>query len=93
MEDTIYRIELIRRLTQPRHTAFRTRRGYAGCHHRGRLREIAVREDKPPPAGTIIPHRGRLNALVQKAADFALMREIGGFFCFEPYCRCRGPPV
>lgn len=93
MAQAIYRIKLFRRLTQPRHTAYQTKRGYPVRPHMGRQREFATRGDKPPPAGDA-PLRGLLNVLILSAADFAFIRWIGrAFFAFRGLIGCRGPPL
>lgn len=93
MAQAIYRIELFRRLTQPRHTAYQTEREHPVRPHMGRRREFANRGDKPPPARNT-PLHGLLNVLTLSAADFAFTRRIGrAFFSFRSLVRCRGPPL
>lgn len=94
MAEAIYRIKSFRRLIQPRHTAYKTKRGHPVCPHRGRPREFATKGDKPPPTGGTVPLGGLLGVLTSRAADFACLRRIGrSFSVFRHSVGCRSPPL
>jgi len=91
LDDIIYRIKLFRRLIQPCHTAFKTKRGRS-ARHLQRERNTASKGDKPPPARA--PLRGLFNAAALKAVDLALWRKANRFFsALWHSVGCRSPPL
>lgn len=89
MDLDIRRIERVRRLCAPGHTAFK-RQGFGRIRLPcSRQRETATRGDKPPPASPCNPCEP---LDVSKAAD--LQCKVGCFCIFSlPVIRCRGPPL
>lgn len=94
MDYTIHNIKASHCLLTPlRHTAFKTKKGFAS--RRSRQREPTSKRDKPPPAEQ--PLCGLLNVITDvltKAADFASLRRIGrSFFISGTFVGCRSPPA
>ena len=89
MDEDIHSIELIRCLSAPQHTAYKTKRSFARRY--GRQRERAIREDGRPPGALDLS--GLLN-VENKAAGFAHSRDTGrSVVSRRLFARCRSPPL